>query len=970
MSLTPPERRFIALLRAVAFVLLAGTGAFLAATLVSDAARAAIRQPPWLVGAVAPTVLFALLCVYAAGDPRRRGILAGMYAAGELAVATVAAYSLLRGGIADPKPLIGQIAFDVVVPLLVLGFWWAAAKSRPAPAPSVHMPVTEPGLVPPLLLLVALGGLVLAVASALGPAVPWLGVMSADPVLSARMAGAGATLAVLALYVAAKPRTRMPLASIVVVTLIAFGIASAWASHWSPAGTVVVFGFAVPAAKIVWLRAGASLAMAMLLWATKDRAYQLSLSPVFFGGTGLRSLAALTDAIIPVDGRAVPPADAARRVDGFLIGIRAVRRFLYPWVLRGVQWHPTLYLKAPLSELDRQLAYEHLRQHFEIDPERGVVPRLYDRLLSLLLSPFRGVAKSLLNVPQLGAEELIRVSKQLVYVGYYADARTFPHIGYQVFEERPRAVELKARGLVPSPGVHPLRVHLPVDIAGDRPQVKDADVVIVGTGAGGAVLAYHLAQQGKSVVMLEKGQYVEPRSMNANEVEMFGKLYNDGIFQQTEDFRFTVLQGNAVGGTTVVNNAVSFATPPQVLERWNREFRARIDPADYQAGTEAIKKLISIRPQIEGAPWGPVQRVNPSAPLYLEGIQKLGIPESELRRGPVEANVCNCIGCGYCNIGCRYGAKLSMLDTLLPASQRTGYGQDAVRIYAEAQATRIGWANGGPTKRATHVEAVLSDGRAVTIRAPKIIVSAGTIASSYLLQQSRIGRGLPVGRGVCFNMGSPLTAEFEHELDAFDGLQISHFGIPDAKRGWVYETWFNPPVSQAINMPGWFEQHFANMEAYARLMAVGVLVGTERNATIGKAMTGGPAVHYAPTMGDLQKLADGLAELGEILLAAGAKRVMLNTWKYREYTDAKALREGLQEVIRRPGELTLGTGHPQGGNAISADPKLGVVGPDFRVHGFDNLYVCDASVIPSSLTVNPQLTVMSLAHYAAPLVGA
>jgi choline dehydrogenase-like flavoprotein len=178
-------------------------------------------------------------------------------------------------------------------------------------------------------------------------------------------------------------------------------------------------------------------------------------------------------------------------------------------------------------------------------------------------------------------------------------------------------------------------------------------------------------------------------------------------------------------------------------------------------------------------------------------------------------------------------------------------------------------------------------------------------------------------------------------------------------------------VSQAINMPGWFGDHFRNMRAYSRLMAVGVLVGTERNATIGKAMTGGPAVHYAPTRGDLQKLADGLAELGEILLAApGCRRVMLNTWKYREYTDPRRLREDLQEVIARPGELTLGTGHPQGGNAISADPKLGVVGPDFRVHGFDNLYVCDASVIPTSLTVNPQLTVMSLAHYAAPLIGA
>jgi choline dehydrogenase-like flavoprotein len=965
MSLTAPERRFIALLRIVAFVLLVGTGAFLVATLVSPAARVGIRQPPWLIGVIAPSVLFAMLCTYAAGDPRRRGILAGMYAAGELAVASLAAVYVLRGGVPNPGALYGQIAFDTIVPLLVLGFWIAARPAKPAPERVV---VSDAGFVRFLLAVVAVVGAGLAAVSALGPVMPRLAPVAADPLLSARVAGSAAVIAVLALYIAVKPSTRMPLVSIIGVSLVAFGVAAAWSSRW--AGTAEFhdpFGITLPVATVLWLRAGAALAMAALLWAAKDRAYQRSFSPAFLGGTGYRSLVALTDAVLPVDPhRVVPPRDVATSVDGYLTQIRAVRRFLYPWVLRAVQWHPVLYLKAPLSELDRELAFEHLRAHFEEEPERGVVPRIYDRILRILLFPFRGVAQSLVNIPQLGAEELIRVSKQLVYVGYYSDARTFQEIGYAPFEERPRAVTLKERGLVPSPGVHKLKVHLPIDIVGDRPSVE-ADVCIIGTGAGGSVLAHHLAQQGKSVVMLEKGQYVEPRSMNANEVEMFGKLYADGVFQQTEDFRFTVLQGNAVGGTTVVNNAVSFKTPQRVLKRWNEAFAAGLDPAQYDAGADAVMEMMRMRPQVEHAPWGPNQRVNPSAPLYLEGIRKLGIPPEQLEVGPVTANVCNCIGCGYCNIGCRYGAKLSMLDTLLPASQRTARGEDAVRIIAEAKATRIRWTNGGPTKRATHVEAQLDDGRTLTVRAGKIVVSAGTIASSYLLQQSGV-KGLPVGQGVCFNMGSPLTAEFDHELNAYDGLQISHFGVPDPSRGWVYETWFNPPVSQAINMPGWFGQHFANMRAYGRLMAVGVLVGTDRNATIGTAMTGGPAVHYAPTAADLKKLADGLAELGDILLAAGATRVMLNTWKYREYRQGEnaKLRQDLQQVIARPGELTLGTGHPQGGNAISTNPALGVVGSDFRVHGFDNLYVCDASVIPSSLTVNPQLTVMSLAHYAAP----
>jgi choline dehydrogenase-like flavoprotein len=332
----------------------------------------------------------------------------------------------------------------------------------------------------------------------------------------------------------------------------------------------------------------------------------------------------------------------------------------------------------------------------------------------------------------------------------------------------------------------------------------------------------------------------------------------------------------------------------------------------------------------------------------------------------VRANISGCVGCGYCNIGCRYGKKLSMLDTALPWAQER-FGAQRVRIFAECEVRKI-VTGGGKPRRATAVEAKLSDGRKLTVKAAKFVVSAGTVASSHLLMRSGIGKGLPVGRHVSFNMGAPLTAEFDEELDAYDGLQISHVAMPPAERGWVFETWWNPPVSQALNMPGWFETHYENMRRYRRMMAVGALVGTERNARIGRALTGGPAVHYVPTPGDMRKLADGLVELGQILFAGGAKAIMLNAWDYYRFTSPNGLYE-LPAIMRDPSLVTLGTGHPQGGNAIGTDPAQGVVDPEFRVHGYANLYVCDASVFPSSLTVNPQLTVMALADYAAPRIA-
>jgi choline dehydrogenase-like flavoprotein len=184
----------------------------------------------------------------------------------------------------------------------------------------------------------------------------------------------------------------------------------------------------------------------------------------------------------------------------------------------------------------------------------------------------------------------------------------------------------------------------------------------------------------------------------------------------------------------------------------------------------------------------------------------------------------------------------------------------------------------------------------------------------------------------------------------------------------VFETWFNPPVAQALNMPGWFERHYRNMRRYPNLMAVGILVGTESNGRVERALTGGADVSYQPTREDRQKLGDGLVELGRILFAAGARRVMVNAWNEYDFTSPHTLGQ-LASIALDPRELTLGTGHPQGGNALSPHPERGVVGPDFRVHGYDNLYVCDASVFPSSLTVNPQFTVMALAHYAAPRIA-
>jgi choline dehydrogenase-like flavoprotein len=302
-----------------------------------------------------------------------------------------------------------------------------------------------------------------------------------------------------------------------------------------------------------------------------------------------------------------------------------------------------------------------------------------------------------------------------------------------------------------------------------------------------------------------------------------------------------------------------------------------------------------------------------------------------------------------------------MLDNTLPRAQRQ-FGEQAVRVLAECEARRIE-VDGG---RAHAVQCRLSDGRSVRIGARTVVVSAGALGSPLLLARSGIA-GDQVGRRLGFNVATPLSADFDEELHSERGLQISHFLEPPRGHGFALETWFNPVVFQSLVMPGWFEQHTANMRRYTHMTCVGVVVGSRASATVKprpRLLGGGIALDYAPSRDDVRRLVEGVKLAGRIMLAAGALRVMPLTFAYTEFASSEEL-DRLDELVRDDSDLSMNSAHPQGGCTLSRHRDRGVVNPEFRVHGFENLHVCDASVFPSPITLNPQLTVMALAHYAA-----
>jgi choline dehydrogenase-like flavoprotein len=869
--------------RRLTALLRALAGVFLLAALVYVAApffADAFRKPPFAANSVAKVSALGLAALYAAGDVRRRRGLVGIVIAAHV-VSVLAMLSMLLFADGDTALLPWAVGLDGVIAVLLV--WFFLAARGPA-----AQPVDDGGARVPLL--IAAG-----VFAAAAVAYEVEGFTISDPALPllTNSVVEGFVLAALCVYAA---RRELAAAGPVAASLALSVLAGA---------VLLIFGQGASWPVLVASAAAAAAVALVSVLAWRKRYGLVFLAPIEY-----RSVMACAEVLIAGAEEQVPPADVAANVERYLSKIRAHRRWLYRVVLFGIELTPLLTLRPPLSLLEPAARRAFMVEHFEKPPA---------------WPPFLKHAVMV----------MIRICQQLSFAGYYSDPRSWPSIGYTPFSARPREKPL------PEVGPHPLQV-----IRNENLGVTEleADVCIVGSGAGGGILAYELAKAGRSVLILERGQYVEPREFTEDEVGMIGRLYADGVMQQTEDWRFTVLQGSCVGGSTTVNNAVCFAPPEEVVAGWDA-----IDAPKLYESVGAVESFLRVARQ----PPGPL---NPSGAEYLAAARtRPELADADI----VRANIDGCLGCGYCNIGCKWGHKLSMLETALPWAQRDFPGR--VQILSDCEVDRV-ITRSGATKSVSALRATLADGRGITVRANTYVLAAGAVGSSYVLLRSGVG-GVPVGKGFSCNMGAPLTAEFASPQRAYAGLQISHYGLPK-QRGFAFETWFNPPVSQALNMPGWFEQHFHNMRRYEHLMAVGVIVGTGSYGWISKALTGGPGINFTPREEDLRTMHRGLKLLGEILFEAGAERVMLNAWDYVKIDSADELYK-LEPVVMNSDNITLGTGHPQGGNPLGLDRRRSVVDADFRVHGYSNLHVCDASVFPSSVTVNPQLTVMSLAHYAA-----
>ena len=305
-----------------------------------------------------------------------------------------------------------------------------------------------------------------------------------------------------------------------------------------------------------------------------------------------------------------------------------------------------------------------------------------------------------------------------------------------------------------------------------------------------------------------------------------------------------------------------------------------------------------------------------------------------------------CWGCGYCNSGCPYDRKNSVVETLLKDAEDAG-----AIIAANASVRRI---NIGTHLRDNPVKSVQvkQNGETHRIKPKKgTIIAAGTAASSKLLERLDVAN---VGETIACNLACPVIAKMPREMKSWDGVQMGSY----VDRGThLIESWFHPPASFSASMGGWFGEYVRRMQSYSNLVCLGILMPV---SDMGEVDDGDYDIKLKSNY--RKKLRGYIVDTIRLHFAGGAEEAYLPSSKSITVKPGDDIEAIVEKHMQDGRDFIVSTSHPQGGNIMGSWPGNSVVGSDLRVHGHKNLYVADASVFPSSIRINAQMFTMAMAH--------
>ena len=497
------------------------------------------------------------------------------------------------------------------------------------------------------------------------------------------------------------------------------------------------------------------------------------------------------------------------------------------------------------------------------------------------------------------------------------------------------------------------------DIRADR--TVDTDVAIVGSGPGGSIAAYRLAAAGARVAVIEEGGYHTRPDFRMQEEWSYPNLYQDHGNRTTDDLSITVLQGRSVGGGTTVNWTTSLRTPASTLAFWKS--RRRVEGITAEALVphwDEIERRLSVHTAEPG-------EINANNRALLDGARRLGWGFELLPR-----NVSDCVLSGMCGLGCPVDAKQAMHLTYLPDAAARG----AV-VYANCRVRRL--ARRG--RRVVEAQADVLDesgdrpaGPALTVRAKTFVLAAGAINTPRLLRRSALPDpyGI-VGRRTWIHPTLASAAHFDRKVEPYFGAPQTvgshHFANRPGKIGFFLETPPAQPMLAGLAHAGFGTEHrramreLPNTAVLIALLIDGFL-DEEHGGTVAERAGGRLSFRYPRAPALEEAMREAMKAMARVHLAAGAREVVtFHEPALRIRSEADLPRIDAASVA--PNRCAVFTAHQMGGAPMGQDPGIAVVDSTLRHHFLDNLYVMDGSVFPTSLGVNPQISILGISSLAA-----
>jgi choline dehydrogenase-like flavoprotein len=539
--------------------------------------------------------------------------------------------------------------------------------------------------------------------------------------------------------------------------------------------------------------------------------------------------------------------------------------------------------------------------------------------------------------------DLLLLAKLLAMIGWARDERVRNAIGFRyscaVAEGTPEPPATSIGDLEP------------------RGEGEECDVAIVGSGAGGAAAASVLAEAGLDVLVLESGPYVDRGGYPSDPLQAMPLFYRDGgMTIATGRPAIPVPVGRTVGGTTVINSGTCFRAPREVLAEWrDREgltWATELDPLYAEA-----EEVLAVTPL-------DLETLGRNGQLCAEGAEALGASG-----GPISRNAGRCVQCSSCPLGCRIDAKraahVSYLPRAVAAGARVRAGVQVQRVLTEnGRAVGLDCRAGLPTTGAQEMRrnGRPAAGRDWRVRARAVISAGGAFGTPELLLRSGI-RHPALGRHLHIHPAAWIGARYEEEVRGWEGVMQSYYVDEWQPEGILLEATFTPLSFGAQWLPGAGPAFTDRVANFDRIASIGVHLHDRSEGRVGLTSNGSLRLSYHLLGEEARRIQFGIARAAEIHFAAGATEV------YPNVGPVSVIKRGELEAFAalrlRPADLRLEAFHPMSTARMGADEEATVCDPTGAVRGINGLYVSDGSLLPTSVGVNPMMTIIACATHVA-----